>query len=482
MIEAATKQMGQVVDGKFRLGQFVGGNERSSVFLTDYDGQEVPKAAIKLIPADSVDAAAQLGRWKHAAKLSHPHLIRILAMGRFELNSTPMLYVVMEYAEENLSQVVARRALEPAEAREILGPVVDALAYVHASGFVHCRLKPANIMADNDLLKISSDGLCRIGESSGSPGQPGPYDPPEAAGGRISPAGDVWSLGMTLAEALTQRLPVWERTNQAEPGLPSNLPPELLDLARHCLRRDPQLRWTVADIAARLQQNSPAPARQITQTPQTSFASPRTIAVAVVAVLALVAIIVVPKFFRRNSQTRPAAPVAAEQPAVPAAVQPKPAAKPTPQPAAPVAKTVRPPEVKLAPKPIEKESVASNPAPPPAPARSATPPATPSNTGVVRGRVVQQILPDGTQKARDTIRGKVRLSVKVRVDESGSVTEASLAAPGPSQYFADRALRAAQLWKFAPAKMDGRSVPSEWLLRFEIDPAAINVYPTETNP
>ena len=482
MIEAATKQMGQVVDGKFRLGQFVGGNERSSVFLTDYDGQEVPKAAIKLIPADSVDAAAQLGRWKHAAKLSHPHLIRILAMGRCELDSTPMLYVVMEYAEENLSQVVARRALEPAEAREILGPVVDALAYVHASGFVHCRLKPANIMADNDLLKISSDGLCRIGESSGSPGQPGPYDPPEAAGGRISPAGDVWSLGMTLAEALTQRLPVWERTNQAEPGLPSNLPPELLDLARHCLRRDPQLRWTVADIAARLQQNSPAPTRPITQTPQTSFASPRTIAVAVVAVLALVAIIVVPKFFRRNSQTRPAAPVAAEQPAVPAAVQPKPAAKPTPQPAAPVAKTVRPPAVKLAPKPIEKKSVASNPAPPPAPARSATPPATPSNTGVVRGRVVQQILPDGTQKARDTIRGKVRLSVKVRVDESGSVTEASLAAPGPSQYFADRALKAVQLWKFAPAKMDGRSVPSEWLLRFEIDPAAINVYPTETNP
>src|SRR3984885_12700834 len=294
VIEAATKQMGQVVDGKFRLGQFVGGNDRSSVFLTDYDGQEVPKAAIKLIPADSVEAAAQLGRWKHAAKLSHPHLIRILAMGRCELNSAPMLYVVMEYAEENLSQVVARRALE------ILGPVVDALAYVHASGFVHCRLKPANIMADDDLLKISSDGLCRIGESSGSPGQPGPYDPPEAAGGRISPAGDVWSLGMTLAEALTQRLPVWERTNQAEPALPSNLPAEFLDLARHCLRRDPQLRWSVADISARLQQNSPAPARQITQTPQTSFASPRTIAVAVLAVLALVTIIAGPKFFRRN--------------------------------------------------------------------------------------------------------------------------------------------------------------------------------------
>jgi TonB family protein len=100
----------------------------------------------------------------------------------------------------------------------------------------------------------------------------------------------------------------------------------------------------------------------------------------------------------------------------------------------------------------------------------------------VRGKVLQQILPDAPQKARDTIRGKVRVSVKVHVNESGTVTEASFAAPGPSQYFADRTLKAAQLWKFAPAKLDGRSVPSDWLLRFEIDPASTNVYATETAP
>ena len=274
MTEAATKQIDQVVDGKFRLGQLVGRTERSAVFLTDYAGQPVKKAAIKLIPADSVDAPAQLARWKHAAKLSHPHLVRILEMGRCELDHIDMLYVVMEYAEENLSLVIKRRPLTPEEARDLLSPVVDALAYVHAQGFVHCRLKPSNIMADDDLLKISSDGLCRIGESGGSPGKPGAYDPPEAAGGRISPAGDVWSLGMTLTESLTQRLPVWERTNQAEPSLPSNLQPEILDLARHCLRRDPQMRWTVADIAARLQPNSSAPPKQIPLNPQPYIRKP----------------------------------------------------------------------------------------------------------------------------------------------------------------------------------------------------------------
>jgi TonB family protein len=533
MTEAATKQTGQVVDGKFRLGQFVGGNELSSVFLVDYDGQQVPKAAIKLIPADSVDAPAQLTRWKRAAKLSHPHLIRLLEMGRCELDHTPMLYVVMEYAEENLSQVVARRPLSPAEASDILGPVVDALAYVHAEGFVHCRLKPANVMADDDLLKISSDGLCRIGESSGAAGKPGAYDPPEAAGGRISPAGDVWSLGMTLAEALTQRLPVWERTNQAEPALPSNLPPEVLDLARHCLRRDPQLRWTVADISARLQQNSPAPPRQITPTSQTSFANPRAIGGVVLAVVALVAILGGLLLFWNHSRNQPSAPVVAEPPAVhknaqgnvqskvqptaPSTSQLKPENKPplsakssspvqTPpqqsaarskQQAPLVAKSspqsAPPPVAKTAPQPAsnsterspknpsENKSAGSATALSPTPVRSATPAAT-STSGVVRAKVLQQILPDAPQKARDTIRGKVRVSVKVHVNESGAVTEASFAAPGPSPYFADRTLKAAQLWKFTPAKLDGRNVPSDWLLRFEIDPASTTVNSTETAP
>lgn len=504
MTEAITKRVGQVVDGKFRLGEIVGGNERSAVYLVSYEGQQVPKAAIKLIPADLPEAAGQLARWRQAAKLSHPHLIRLLEMGRCELDNTPMLYVVMEYAEENLALVIARRPLAPEEARAVLGPVVEALAYVHAKGFVHCRLKPANILADGDLLKLSSDGLCQIGESSGSLGKPGAYDPPEAAaGGRISPAGDVWSLGMTLAEALTQRLPVWERTNQAEPSLPSNLPPELLDLARHCLRRDPQLRWSVTDIAARLQQNSPTPPRQITTNPQTSFVNPRTIAAIVLAVLVLAAIIAGSRLLKHQSQSPPVASVAVQQqpvqvnaqpkpqltvpsraqPAVPAKERPKSETKP-PLSAAPPA-----PKAKPAPQPVakssgnsgEKKPAASNPPPSPNPVRSSAP-ATTSTSGVVRAKVVQQVLPEAPQKARDTIQGKVRVSVKVHVDESGSVTAATLDSPGPSPYFADRALKAAQLWKFAPAKLDGRNVPSDWILRFEIDPATINVYPTETAP
>ncbi len=501
MTEAATKRVGQVIDGKFRLGEFVGGDEGSSVFLTEYDSPDVRKAAIKLVPADSAEASGLLARWRHAAKLAHPHMIRLLDMGRGELDGVPVLYVVMEYAEENLSGVIARRPLAPEEARAILGPVVDALAYVHAKGFVHCRIKPANIMAENDLLKISSDGLCRIGEFSGSVGKPGAYDPPEAAGGRISPAGDVWSLGMTLCEALTQRLPVWERTNQAEPALPSNLPPEFLNLARHCLRRDPQLRWSVTDIAARLLPNAPAPPKQPTRNIQYSLGQRRFVGTAAPIGLALLAILAAVRIFHHPSQAEPTpavvAAVAPAQPKVEARVQPSAQPKPEKKPvlasaaAAPVAKPTPPPTSHAATsfsvQPSTKSVAASNPAPTPPPVRAKveTPPqptATASSSGVVRGKVVKQFLPEASQKSRDTIHGKVRINVKVHVDESGRVTAAAFDAPGPSQYFADRTLEAAKLWLFAPAKVDGHTVPSEWVLRFEIDPTAINVYPAQITP
>src|SRR5277367_4207209 len=410
MTEAATKWVGQVIDGKFRLGEYVGGDEGSSVFLTDYDSPDVRKAAIKLVPSNAPEAAGLLARWRHAAKLSHPHMIRLLDMGRAELDGTAVLYVVMEYAEENLSAVIARRPLAPDEARAILGPVVDALAYVHAKGFVHCRIKPTNIMAENDLLKISSDGLCRIGEFSGSVGKPGAYDPPEAAGGRISPAGDVWSLGMTLCEALTQRLPVWERTNQAEPALPSNLPAEFLDLARHCLRRDPQLRWSVADIAARLLPNAPTPPKQIARGAQHFSAHRSWVGTAAPIGLALLAILAAVRVFHHHSHTNsPPAIAAAEtpkqpevQPRIQPSAQPKPAKKPAPtEAAAPVAKSTRPIVPPPASKPAEQpnsKSLAANtavptPAPPvppktktPTQATATQPPtATAASSGFVRG-------------------------------------------------------------------------------------------------
>ncbi|MGA7223809.1 MAG: TonB family protein [Candidatus Acidiferrales bacterium] len=492
MTVAATQLVGQVIDGKYRLGELIGETDHSAVFLAEARQPEVRKATIKLISADAVDANGQLGRWKQAAKLSHPNLIQILDMGRCELDGTPVLYVVMESADENLASVIAKRPIAAEEARDIVGPLVEALGYIHGKGFVHGHIKPANIMALDENLKISSDGLCRIGDSKGSLGKPSPYDSPEAAGGRISPAGDVWSLGMTLSEALTQRLPVWERTNQGDPAPPSTMPAEFLEIARHCLRRDPQLRWSIADIAARMPGSAAAPAKQIdaAQKPQNSLIVPNYAIPAVAAAVALIVVVVGAILLKHRSNVQEPQPVTVGQPAAQQQSQPEPENKPaTPEPqSAPASPpVVQPAQNPLPPSaPKTTQTASKKQTPPPAPARPAATNQGGTNVtsqaGFVRGAVLHQVLPDAPQKARNTIQGKVRVSVNVHVDESGDVTEATFEAPGPSKYFADRVLQAAQLWKFRPAQMNGRNIPSDWILKFEIDPATIDVSPSEVPP
>jgi len=362
-----------------------------------------------------------------------------------------MLYIVMEYAEEDLSKVLAQRPLTPTEARDMLGPVLDALAYVHGEGFVHGHIKPSNIMALDEQLKVSNDGIFRIGESRGGLGMPRPYDSPETASGRVSPAGDVWSLGMTLIEVLTQRPPAWKRTQRGVLVLPSTVPAEFLDLVRHCLRRDPKLRWAIPDIAAWLHKTFPAPGKDTSPRRRETFANTRYAVAAVAIALLLAAILAGPKLLKRRSEAQRTQAIESER----TTVYPARGEKPVVPASRNVTQTNK-----------EKKQSPSDTAPSPTSARSEGTTRTPAG-GRVQGKVVHQVLPNVPQKTSDTIQGTVRVNVKVSVDASGNVTEATLEAPGPSEYFADLALQAAQSWRFEPAKVDGRNTSSEWILRFE---------------
>src|SRR5579862_49331 len=187
---------GQTVNGTFPLRQYLGGSDHSAVFLTERRGREPQKAAIKLISVDPANTAARLARWELAAKLSHPHLLRLFETGSCQLDGVVLLYVVMEYAEENLAQILPQRALTPEEARDLLEPALDALAYIHSKSLAHGSLKPSNILAAQDQLKLSSDSLLAVGEGpaagSGKTSliYPSIYDAPEIENGRISAASD----------------------------------------------------------------------------------------------------------------------------------------------------------------------------------------------------------------------------------------------------------------------------------------------------
>lgn len=349
---------GQIIDGVFPLLRYLGGSADSAVFLTEYGETNPRRAAIKLMEAGAVEADRQLSAWEAASVLSHPHLIQILAGGECRLEDESYIYVVTEYADENLSQVLSDRVLTPEEAREMLGPVADALGYLHGKGFVHGRLTSSNIMAVGEQVKISSDTVRHGG----------------------SPADDAWSLGELLREVLAPRVPGQDRAELPEP---------FADIVRHCLDPDPQSRWSMAEIAARL---GPRPA------PPAAVKKPSRWPLAALAAGAL--IVALGAWLMRAPRTPPAA---APAPAV-----------------APV-------------QPVETPR-AVNPAP-----------ETPA-----RGGILSRVLPEIPSKARNTINGKVIVNVKISVDRSGNVQAATIEPPRSSKYLSELTVAAARRWKFEP--------------------------------
>jgi hypothetical protein len=116
---------GQVVKGEIPLVRFLGGSEHSAVFLTGKSAGGHPQTAVKFVAATSVDANDQLRQWKAAADLDHPNVIRIFESGRCELGDTDFLYVLTEYGEEDLSQILPQRALADGETGAWAGEALE---------------------------------------------------------------------------------------------------------------------------------------------------------------------------------------------------------------------------------------------------------------------------------------------------------------------------------------------------------------------
>jgi TonB family protein len=424
--------VGQIIDGRFPLLEWLGESERSSVFLTELPREASRRAVLKLIPAEA-DAEAQLDLWNRAQALSHPHLMRIFHAGLCESAVGPLLYCVTEFAEENLSQILPERPLTPAEAAEMLPPILDALAYLHAKGFVQADLKPSNFLVVDDQLKLSTDRLQRAGERRGLTSALTIYDAPECATGEISPTADLWALGVTLVEALSQHPPLWQRSTAREPEIPATLPQPYADLARLCLRTDPAQRMTLPQFKASLN------ASQTGAKSPTAIVRWLALTVGVLVLLAVFWLLVLRTQSSKPAQLEPAQPLENRQSAPATATLPTPAPVQNPLPSTPQG---------------ANES----------------------------GSIVQQVLPDVPAKASATIRGQVEISVRVAVDTKGAVINAEMDTPTKSNYFAKLALQAAQRWRFTPPHAAGRALPSAWVLHFHFTQTSVAVTPVETTP
>jgi eukaryotic-like serine/threonine-protein kinase len=484
MSETGRQWAGQIVDGKFELRAYLGGSESACVYATELDGKP---AAIKLIHADRAQAKEYLLRWSRTAHLTHPSIARMFESGRCRIGAAELVYVVMERADETLAEILPQRALTAREVRDMLPPILDALAYLHHKGFAHGSVHPANILAIGEHVKISSDGSGLIGAA---PNGVGSYDAPELETAGISPTADVWSLGMMMAEALTQQLPQWSLSDPDAPIVPADMPQPFLDIARNCLRRDPQRRWTIADVSALLRPPAPSLAPQVRQEESVRHAVPEVreqirppiqppvetparpviqpsasrrwrafVPAAVLVALAVIVILSAPKILERlqNRESRPAV------------VEAGPSVASTEKSAAPSAG-----DPSTAPE--SKNAITS----PPARVVPAPPPTSTARISQeeAQGQVVQRVMPNVPQSALDTIRGTVRVGIRVEVTPSGDVSAASIDSPGPSKYFANLALKAASGWKFAPATVtDGNSARAR-ILRFEFTQEGTKTTPT----
>jgi serine/threonine-protein kinase len=473
---------GRTVLGKFPLQRYLGGSDHSAVFLTTLSGvaNGPIEAAIKLISAVDVDADKQLRQWNASRELAHPNLIRIFESGRCELDGTALLYVAMEYAEENLSQIIPERALTTEEARGLLPAVLQALHYAHDKGLVHGRVQPSNILASADQVKLSTDTLSPPGVRNCADSV---YDSPESATGAISTASDIWQLGVTLVEVLTQRLPRFDLQQNKQATLPDGIAPPFREIVENCLRADPSKRWTITQIADRLdrlpigrpQYDRPQPtvvavsapvevsrtvaAHAPTKKASTQKENEKKRSVDWLYVIALVAGALIAIFLIvRPKSPAPTAPAITAQNESSDQSSNKSLTAPSASPSSPVG-----------------SSSPNNVAQPGSSAGSTTAASVPALGATTSdGQVLERVAPNISPGALHSVRGKIRIQVKVDVDQNGHVTDVRLKSRGPSKFFAREALEAAKSWKFDPPREKGQPIASQWMVQFNLTRRAID--------
>lgn len=469
--------VGQQID-TFPLLQWLGSTDAGDIFLTQLP--KAGRAVLHLRAADPATAQDQLRNWQLAIELDHPHLLHTFACGRTDIEGLDHVYLVTEMPEEALSEILPERALTADEAGEMLGPVLQALTHLHEKNLLHGDLNPETVLVAEGRLKLSTLSIRPAGSLRGFDETLRIYDAPESKSEPLSPAADIWSLGITLVEALTQKAPAWMRNSERDPLIPVTVPQPLAEIARRCLHVDPRHRCTVDEIQALLTVPVAEPAPQPVPEATAPAAAPEQI-----------------EMFEAAGEPSP-------EPAADAAAKPFSRAMRSldeeDEPHMPPRKYVRAGIASVivlilliagwsayrhkrtgTEAAVETESAA------PAAGAAATPrpaetPRAKAHSPAVKGEIVERVMPEIPAKAKDGIHGKVDTKVRVAVDHSGRVMSASAEPAGKSRYFAERAAEAARKWRFKPAHIDGRPTSSVWEMRFEFRKNGTTASAVEVTP
>ncbi|WP_433516717.1 serine/threonine-protein kinase [Nonomuraea sp. CA-143628] len=211
------------------------------------------------------------------ATLRHPGVVDVYDYGTCEVDGRQVSFLVMEFVEgESLDRVLRRGALDPAVTMRLVAEVGDALAAAHAQGIVHRDVKPANLMVRPDgsvaltdfgiAHSVSAVQLTATGAMLCSAG----YCAPEmATASDVTPAVDVYALGVVAYQCLTGQLPfdgdtpvqiIYKHLHAPVPDLPAAVPPGPRQVVTRALEKTPDRRWPTATLmseAARKAHDAP---------------------------------------------------------------------------------------------------------------------------------------------------------------------------------------------------------------------------------
>lgn len=275
----ASEHTREVFAGLYELEAALQRGASGSVYRARHVATHRPVALkILRVPEDHESASDFERRFRNEARalemLDHAHIVRLHDWGETE---DGRCFLAMEFVDgHRLGDLFKDHRLPPARVIPLVLQVCDALRYAHARGIVHRDLKPSNLLVQrcsdgSELIKVVDFGLVKLLDDDQEStrvdhvlGSPHCMAPEQVAGTAVSPATDVYALGVILFRALTGRYP-FSGSNAAVtmmghlsgqvPTFAAAAPdlepmPDLEEIVRKCLEKAPADRFESMDDLA----------------------------------------------------------------------------------------------------------------------------------------------------------------------------------------------------------------------------------------
>lgn len=236
---------GRILEGGFELKDLIEADETRALFRVRVLGDRELVATGLFRRTDPTSADRQVDLWGAVRGLRDVHLNSPLGCGTTELNGSRIAYVVLRQPDESLAGVLRERPLTPAEMKDALLNIAKGLEVLHLNGLVHGNLSPSQVVAIGDTIRLSGEGVRAVGVAPAFELKAPSYLAPESNGTNLTPESDIWCLGATLFETLSQK--PWAETEREKIEA---LPEPFATIALRCLAVEPGERCHLPEAVA----------------------------------------------------------------------------------------------------------------------------------------------------------------------------------------------------------------------------------------